>query len=76
MSTEFCESSYGTVTGALFEDEDFDPEEAKICLECPKKRCMLEDGLPCRRYSRAMRDLRRKRAAMKRGGDENGTEGR
>ena len=41
-----------------------DPEEASICLTCGEARCLLDENKPCLRYRRAMRALRKRRAAM------------
>ena len=41
-----------------------DPEEASICLTCGRARCLLDEDKPCLRYRRAMRALRKRRAAM------------
>jgi hypothetical protein len=38
-------------------DEETDTEAAAICLNCRRKRCLLDDNLPCRRYHREMRIL-------------------
>ena len=39
-----------------------DAEEAAICLSCGRLRCFLDDDMPCLRYRRAMRALRRMRS--------------
>lgn len=38
-------------------DEETDAEAAAICLNCGRRRCLLDDNLPCRRYHREMRLL-------------------
>lgn len=39
-----------------------DPEETKICLECPYPECRLDDPEGrCRRYEKEMQKLRRQR---------------
>ena len=48
---------------------DPDPEEAAICLTCGRARCLLDEDRPCLRYRRAMRALRKRRAAAGCGGE-------
>ena len=39
-----------------------DPDEAKICLQCPYPECLLDDpDRYCRRYEKEMQKLRRQR---------------
>jgi len=39
-----------------------DPEEARICLQCPYPECLLDDpDRYCRRYEKEMQKLRRQR---------------
>lgn len=39
-----------------------DPDEAKICLQCPFPECCLDDpDGRCRRYEKEMRKIRRQR---------------
>lgn len=40
----------------------FDPEEAAVCLTCPRARCRLDENKPCLRYRRQIRALRARRA--------------
>ena len=35
-----------------------DPAEAAICLECRRKRCLLDEGKGCARYGKALRTIR------------------
>ena len=48
---------------------DPDPEEAAICLTCGRARCLLDEDRPCLRDRRAMRALRKRRAAAGCGGE-------
>ena len=43
--------------------EEMDAEAAAICLGCRRKRCALDDHLPCRLYLRKMRALTARRKA-------------
>ena len=62
----FDESDFGaaeTVPAGGADDfaEETDAEAAAICLSCRRARCLLDDGLPCRRYHRELRKLRERR---------------
>ena len=30
---------------------EYDPEEAKICLQCPRETCVLDRDIQCRRFA-------------------------
>ncbi len=55
----------GGASGMVQEREEefvFDPEEAAVCLTCPRARCRLDENKPCLRYRRRIRALRARRA--------------
>ena len=55
----------GEASGAAQEREEefvFDPEEAAVCLTCPRARCLLDENKACLRYRRRIRALRTRRA--------------
>jgi hypothetical protein len=45
-----------------------DPDEARICLQCPYRECLLDDpDRYCRRYEKEMQKIRRQRKNDKTG---------
>jgi len=55
----------GGTSGETQEREEefvFDPEEAAVCLTCPRARCRLDENKACLRYRRRIRALRARRA--------------
>ncbi len=55
----------GGASGMIQEQEEeffFDPEEAAVCLTCPRARCLLDENKACLRYRRRIRALKAGRA--------------
>lgn len=42
-----------------------DPEECRICLECPRTRCALDTSKVCERLRRELKKLRTKKGDSK-----------
>ena len=61
--TEEIGNGLSGMTADREEDFVFDPEEAAICLTCPRARCLLDEDRPCLRYRRRIRALRAERMA-------------